>query len=136
MVSRGMLTLCAAINSVHWLLTSFLRKKNCFAYDAKTRVVTAQLMSATKIVGHPIRTFKPLAIFRACISCFVSDLGRNLRHAFSLGLNNDLFLHLCIKEGADQLRSYRAADQRFCVRFIEHISRHCECMNRNFQSAA
>ena len=133
-------TLCAAINSVHWLLTSFLRKKNCFCIvfaDAKTGTITAQLMIATKIVGQSYTNFQAscnlLCLY--ILVCFQS-WQKPQRHAFSMGLNNDLFLHLCIKEGTDQLRSYRAADQRFCFRFIEHISRHCECMNRNFQLAA
>ena len=128
MVSRGMLTLCAAINSFHWLLTSFLRKKT---------VVSAQLMSATKIVGQSYTTFQASCNFLCLyiLVCFRS-WQKPQRHAFSLGLNNDLILHLCIKEGADQLRSYRTADQRFCFRFIEHISRHCEYIHRNFQLEA
>ena len=56
-----------------------LEKKTVFAYNAKTRAVTAQLMSATK----PIRTFKPVAIFRACTSWFVSDLGGNPKDMLS-----------------------------------------------------
>ena len=136
-------TLCAAINSVQWLLTSFLRKKkqqlflHCFCIRCKTGTITAQLMSTTKIVGQSYTNFQAsynlLCLY--ILVCFQSGQ-KPQRHAFSLGLNNDLFLHLCIKEGTDQLRSYRAADQHFCFRFKEHISRHCECMNRNFQLAA
>ena len=33
----------------HWLLTNLVRKKTVFANHTKTGVVTAQLMSATKI---------------------------------------------------------------------------------------
>ena len=35
----------------HWLLTHLIRKKTVFANHTKTGAVTAQLMSATKIVG-------------------------------------------------------------------------------------
>ena len=100
-------------------------------------MVTAQLMSATKIVGQYYTNFQASCNFPCLyiLVCFRSGQ-KPQRHAFSLGLTNDLFLHLCIKEGADQLRSYRAANQRFCFRFIEHISRHCECMHRNFQLEA
>ena len=52
MGSREMLSFCAAINSIHWLLTRLLRKKTAFAYNAKTGAVTAQLMSATKQREH------------------------------------------------------------------------------------
>ena len=51
MGSRGMLNLCAAINSVHWLMIRLIRKRTVFAYNAKTGAISAQLMSATKIVG-------------------------------------------------------------------------------------
>ena len=88
MVSRGMLTLCAAMNSVHCLLTRFLRKKTVFAYNAKTGAVTSQLINATK----PIRTLKqypvpvhpglsPIATWAETPkTCFLAS-----------GLNNDLF---------------------------------------------
>ena len=73
--------------------------------------VTAQLMSATK----PIRTFKssPMPVHpdlsptwaETPKTCFLAS-----------GLNNDLFVHICVNEGADQLRgnhTARAADQHF-----------------------
>ena len=114
-----MLTLCAEINSVHWSLTRFHRKNNVFAYNAKTGAVTAQLMSATK----PIRTFKPSPVpvhpglsptwAETPKTCFLAS-----------GLNNDLFVHICVNKGADLLRgnhTARASDQHFCVRIIGSI---------------
>ena len=121
MVSRGMLTLCAEINSVHWRLARFHRKNNVFAYNAKTGAVTAQLMIATK----SIRTLKPSPVpvhpglspdptwAETPKTCFLAS-----------GLNNDLFVHICVNEGADQLRGNhtgRAADQHFCGRIIGSI---------------
>ena len=95
MGSRGMLTLCAAINSVHLFMTYLIEKKTVYAYNAKTGAVSAQLMSVTKIVGK---------------SRFLSS------SVFSLHGSKIIFLHIWVNEGADQLsgnRAARAADQRF-----------------------
>ena len=64
------------------------------AYNAKTGAVTAQLMSATK----PIRTFNPSPV--------------PVRFLAS-GLNNDLFVHICVNEGADQLRGNHTAQCQY-----------------------
>ena len=93
------------------LLTRFLRKK-CFCIQCENRGGYWQLMSATK----PIRTFKPLAISHACTCWFVFDLGGNPKDMLSsLGLNNDLFLHICVIEGADQLRGNRIISRRLTI---------------------
>ena len=116
MGSRGMLTLCAAINSVHWLMTRFIRNNTVFAYnDAKTGAVSTQLMSATKIVGKSRFLPSSLSVYP----------GRNsaLKTYFlASGLNNVFFAYICVNKGADQLsgnHAARAADQHFCFRFIE-----------------
>ena len=113
MGSREVLTLCAAINSVHWLLTRLIRKKNiAFAYRA------------TDERHKDSRKIPPLAIFRVCTSWFVAALGEipPQRQAFSLWCSIMIFfLHICVNEGADQLcgnRTARTADERFCCRFI------------------
>ena len=114
MVPR-MLTLCAAISSAHWLLTGFLS----FCIQCENSVVTAQLMSATK----PMRTFNHLAISRACTFCLRPGRKPPKTCFLASELNND-FLHICVNDGADQLRgncTARAADQRFCFRFIGNI---------------
>ena len=72
-------------------------------------------MSATK----PIRTFKPSPVpvnpglfptwAETPKTCFQTS-----------GLNNDLFMPICVNEGADQLRgnhTARAADQHFCRKY-------------------
>ena len=52
MGSRGVHNLCVVINSVNWLMTRLIRNKYCFCiHNAKTGAVSAQLMSARKIVG-------------------------------------------------------------------------------------
>ena len=85
MVSKGMLTLCAEINSVHWLSTRFLRK-NVFAYNAKTGAVTAQFMSATK----PIQTFKPSPVpVHPGLSPIWAETPKIC--FLASGINNDLF---------------------------------------------
>ena len=81
-----MLTLCAEINSVHWLLTRFHRKNNVFAYNAKTGAVTAQLMRALK----PILTFKlsPVPVHPG-LSPTWAETPKTC--CLASGLNNDLF---------------------------------------------
>ena len=98
----------------HWLLTHLIRKKTVFVNHTKTRAVTAQLMSATKI--------PPPAIYRVITSCLSPNWAefRPKTCFLASGLNND-FLHICVNIGAGQLcvnRSARTADQRFCCRFI------------------
>ena len=86
MGSRGMLTLCAAINSVHWLMTRFIRNNTVFAYNAKTGAVSTQLMSATKIVGKS--RFLP-----SSVSVYPGRNSALKTYFLASGLNND-FLHL------------------------------------------
>ena len=111
---RGMLTLCAAINHVHLLLTRLIRKQYCFCIPFENRGGYC----ATNERNKNSRKIPPLAIFRVCTSWFVAELGGipPQRHAFSLQGSIKIFLHLCINQGADQLcgnRAARTADQRF-----------------------
>ena len=122
MVSRGMLTLCAAINSVHWLLTCSLRKKNYFCIHCENRggyrEADERYKSPYELVSllpspMPVHPGLSPTWAETPKSCFLAS-----------GLNNDLFLHICVNEGANQLRgnsTARAADQRFCFYFTGSI---------------
>ena len=110
-----MLTVCAAINSVHWLLTRLIRKKTVFAYHARRggyRSADEHHKNSRKLLSLP----SSVSVHHGLMVC--RRMGRNSAPKtcfLASGLIND-FWHMCVNQGVDKLcgnRAARTADQRF-----------------------